>query len=1745
MIACGQCVVEHIGQPHVFASDEELCQLFNDHLTKIIGDVLLMASLAMRDAASPPFCSVDVVVQSVRKLLDGQDESTVWDEVLDPNVVAGLLSLMHTHLSGARHPRHGLQVLAPLHALLELLGPHVCKPATFRYAAHIVLQFMDKREVQAACCSILGSMFAQLFSQPDALQQGSIFVQPVLARISECLDSSRHGHSPACGDARAALITLLRKLTLDAPPALHAALADSDPLPPDDDLKDIERFMLKLQTDNRLVQQLMRFATRAASLPESLRQRSLVRLTETLHQQPDALFGAADSSASSGAAQLQPCSRQVVDAIWQLVRLSSELQDGQMAALAGELLALLGPLHPSAIAFTPHAVARPLHDRKATEPQPSPAAANGKRNKAEPAAAGSWLGAALVQLHGFLTDGDVAVIKTAQSVLRRLLAGQDGRAALAKLDAAQLAHLQIFAQGAAKPADAAAPPVVPEHLDGLRSPQLLSLDGVAYDEWVCRFADALMPHSTSRALRACRKMAASQAPFAELLLPHLLWDLAAHDADHALCRRVSRQISEHVLSHSAPDPQAVRVLLACLNHLRSRQLDSLERSKAAADDIEDPTLWRKVYWLDLDYLQVAQAAVQVSASFTALLYAEYWAEQQQGGLRLGAATSWLQSMLAPVDQLLLHIYETIEEPDGIYAVARSPQAKMQAALFEHEGSWSRTLTLSDNLSSQASGRRSTEWLAGTTGALQQLGCHHLIRSYCQGMAPEARQDMAEVQDESAWRLGEWRDISAPGKRQLAGADAAAVGGQQPELAFHGALRSCLEALHTGQHDHWCTLLSSTRRAVVKSLGMLSTESTANVSLALAKLQMFQTLSEAWPLRWTDRGASAGSSSSSSSQGGAKQPLVPDDAALAKLQAMWKHREAVTGQGGRYDLLEPMLALRRTLLDALERQDAVPGVLVDAARAARRASQLHHGMAAVQQLQQRVQLLDSEHRLHAERPEVIGWQLEAAKLLWAQGQSAIAMGTTRALLAEAQTALGPASGTVARISTLLGSWLAHSRSENPQAILEMLQSAVSASDATTSDAKMAGRAHFRLAHYADALYRNLQNQKQSPEWHTAQAVISAKRQQAAVLQAEWERRDRAGQVKRGANNVPEDQDSRRLLGHIRNLEKLLQHDEEESRSLMAREAAFLQQAIDNYGRCLVAASAHDLEVVFRLVQLWLSLGADGSVVKQLRSAFKRVPSYKFLPLMYQMASRLSAAATGSLVSSGFQASLKELLLRLAVDHPYHSLYHLYALANGNRDQLGRKLTGQADSGGGMERTIDQDKVAAAQELLDTTRASKTRKETVAQIGEMVDLYIDLAAAAAPQKADHMVMPGSIRRRVKPLPHVPVLTAPLEVDLTCAYKGLPHFTHFAGNIKFVGGINKPKLVQAVDSAGNTYRQLVKSGNDDMRQDAVMQQFFGLVNSLLAGCESTARRGLKMITYKVVPFTPAAGLLAWVENTLPLNDYLVGPDRNSGAHQRYAGPGDWSFYQCWQAMQRTNTSKKPLRQRFDEVCEHFKPVLHHFFLERFREPATWFERRLAYTRSVAVSSIAGYIIGLGDRHSHNILIDQRSADVVHIDLGIAFEQGRFLNTPELIPFRLTRDIVDGFGIAGVEGVMRRCCEETMRVLRDNREALLILIEVFIHDPLYKWAMTPMKAQQRQRAQEDGDVVADAGTAAAAGNGADLANADAERAVVRVKQKLQGLEGGDGEARAVEGQVQQLLTDAQDPDKLCVTFAGWAPWL
>ena len=137
--------------------------------------------------------------------------------------------------------------------------------------------------------------------------------------------------------------------------------------------------------------------------------------------------------------------------------------------------------------------------------------------------------------------------------------------------------------------------------------------------------------------------------------------------------------------------------------------------------------------------------------------------------------------------------------------------------------------------------------------------------------------------------------------------------------------------------------------------------------------------------------------------------------------------------------------------------------------------------------------------------------------------------------------------------------------------------------------------------------------------------------------------------------------------------------------------------------------------------------------------------------------------------------------------------------------------------------------------------------------------------------------------------------------------------------------------------------------------MQQVFVLVNRLLQKDPSTMKRRLCVRTYKVIPLSQRSGIVEWCEGTLPLGEYLIGSPQNpyTGAHCRYQ-PNDWLSFDC---RKRLTTAKTQKAKMYGEICRHFKPVFHHFFMEKFTSPPQWFERRLTYTRSVAASSIGTY--------------------------------------------------------------------------------------------------------------------------------------------------------------------------------------------
>lgn len=80
--------------------------------------------------------------------------------------------------------------------------------------------------------------------------------------------------------------------------------------------------------------------------------------------------------------------------------------------------------------------------------------------------------------------------------------------------------------------------------------------------------------------------------------------------------------------------------------------------------------------------------------------------------------------------------------------------------------------------------------------------------------------------------------------------------------------------------------------------------------------------------------------------------------------------------------------------------------------------------------------------------------------------------------------------------------------------------------------------------------------------------------------------------------------------------------------------------------------------------------------------------------------------------------------------------------------------------------------------------------------------------------------------------------------------------------------------------------------------------------------------------------------------------------------------------------------------------------------------------------------------------------------------------MRVPETVPYRMTPNIQSALGVTGVEvkenkepifqadfsihifqGTFRIASENVLRVLRQNRETLLTLLEAFVFDPLVDW--------------------------------------------------------------------------------------------
>lgn len=257
----------------------------------------------------------------------------------------------------------------------------------------------------------------------------------------------------------------------------------------------------------------------------------------------------------------------------------------------------------------------------------------------------------------------------------------------------------------------------------------------------------------------------------------------------------------------------------------------------------------------------------------------------------------------------------------------------------------------------------------------------------------------------------------------------------------------------------------------------------------------------------------------------------------------------------------------------------------------------------------------------------------------------------------------------------------------------------------------------------------------------------------------------------------------------------------------------------------------------------------------------------------------------------------------------------------------------------------------------------------------------------------------------------------------------------------------------------------------------QLFSLINTLLSVDTPSFIRRLHIQRYPVIPLAPNAGLLGWVQGSDTLH-VLVRDYRDS----RKVLLNIEYRLMLQMAPDYENLTLLQKVEVFEYALENTTGQdLYRVLWLKSQDSEHWLERRACYTRSLAVNSMVGHILGLGDRHPSNLLLERATGKVVHIDFGDCFEVAMHREKfPEKVPFRLTRMLTHAMEVSlvfrllwalscviqvsGIEGSFRNTCEITMQVLRDNKESLMAVLEAFVYDPLINWRLMQTDVDARR---------------------------------------------------------------------------------
>lgn len=401
-------------------------------------------------------------------------------------------------------------------------------------------------------------------------------------------------------------------------------------------------------------------------------------------------------------------------------------------------------------------------------------------------------------------------------------------------------------------------------------------------------------------------------------------------------------------------------------------------------------------------------------------------------------------------------------------------------------------------------------------------------------------------------------------------------------------------------------------------------------------------------------------------------------------------------------------------------------------------------------------------------------------------------------------------------------------------------------------------------------------------------------------------------------------------------------------------------------------------------------------------------------------------------------------------------------------------------------------------------------------------------------------------------------------------------FGEELVVVTSKQRPKRFNVITFEGKRQEYLLK-GREDLRLDERVMQLFRLVNTLMMSDSRTCRNsGFQIQRYSVTPLKDTVGLIGWVCGCDTLLELVK-------KYREFRGiPWDLELLMLNQIIVFDHPKAYDFHTIMSKV-EIVEFLADHTSGHDIRKAMwasaagceTWLEQRQMFTTSLATTSVVGYILGLGDRHPNNIMIQRTSGVIVHIDFGDCFEVAMTRDKfPEKVPFRLTRMLQNALDVSGINGSFRTTAETAMWVLRDGSQSVLSILEAFIQDPLISWRLLNRPGQEpkvstnhqnfeKQMAANGlgvhasylGGVVGRPKSAEATQNVA-VASQREEAEMIhkgvavfeRVRSKLKGNDFVQAEVSArnlnPKVQIARLILEATDITNVAQSWSGWYPF-